>query len=204
MVLQCWRYMRARGWDTDAAGWSQAGKAQINLRRKRAARALLADWRNRNGVQMWMLANYLLSLPRLTQSAREEVIATCQDGLATLSHDHCAYYLAYMGAEACALSRDKEGLLAFWEQHSRYFSGTPGKEDFFPEWQRYLRHDIPVAVRSISEPAQKGYTFLLLKMHAARLWNPPVRARARQIFIFLARLLLVALASGSAILKLFQ
>jgi tetratricopeptide (TPR) repeat protein len=204
MVLACWRHLKDRKQDADTSAWAQAGNALVNLRRKRAARALLADWRMRTGVQMWMLANYLISLPRLTTAMRNEVVATCSDGLATLTHDHCARYLVYMGAEACVLSRDRDGLLAIWETYARYFEDSPKKDEFFPMWQRYLIADIPVAVRLFSKPTGKGYKRLLFKLHTKRLWNPSTRARLRSILIFLFRLVLIASLSGGALMQLFR
>jgi hypothetical protein len=106
---------------------------------------------------MWMLGNHVLALPRLTRGARTEVTAACREGLATLTHDHCARYLAYMGAEACVLNRDKQGLLAIWQNHNVYFEKSVQKGDFFPEWQRYLVYEIPQAVRLLSQPCEPGY-----------------------------------------------
>jgi hypothetical protein len=204
MVLSCWRYLRARGLDADTAAWAQTGNAMIYLEKKRAARALLADWRTRKGVQMWMLGNYIIALPRLTQAARDEVIATCHEGLATLAHDHCARYLVYMEAEAYALNRDKPGLLAIWESYARYFNGSPDKTEFFPQWQRYLMHDIPRAVRLLSEPGEPGYGRLLFRLRRMRLWNPSTRKRLRRIIVLVLRLTLLGLASGGALIRLFS
>jgi hypothetical protein len=204
LVVACWRHLRARGQDTDTAAWAQTGNALVSLRRKRAARALLSDWRSRTGVQMWMLANYLISLPRLTEAGRNEVVETCKDGLAKLAHDHCASYLAYMGAEACALNRDQPGLLAFWEHYARYFESPLKQDDFFPAWQRYLIADVPVAVRILSEPARRGYNRLLMKLYSKRLWNPPTRARLRRLLVLLARLILIASMSAGALRDLFR
>jgi tetratricopeptide (TPR) repeat protein len=204
MVLGCWSHLQARGLDSDTAAWAQAGNALINMERKHQARTLLADWRTRKGVQMWMLGNYALALPRLTRGARTEVTAACQEGLATLTHDHCARYLAYMGAEACVLNRDKQGLLAIWQNHSVYFEKSVQKGDFFPEWQRYLVYEVPQAVRLLSQPCEPGYASLRLKLHAKRLWSSPTRARARRIFWLLLRLLLIGMVSGSAIMQWFR
>jgi tetratricopeptide (TPR) repeat protein len=204
MVVMCWRHLRARGWETNTAAWAQAGSALVTLRKMHTARKLLADWRTRTAVQMWMVANYVVALPRFTKAGRNEVAATCREGLSTLAHDHSARFLAYMGAEACVLNRDTQGLLTLWNDYSRYFDGNPTAEEFFPQWQRYLMADIPVAVRRASEPAGKGLGSLRLKLCTGRLWNTNTRARARWIFVFLIRVLLVAMASGGALSHLFR
>jgi tetratricopeptide (TPR) repeat protein len=204
MVVACWRRMKARGLGSETAAWAQTGSALINLQKKGEARALLADWRTRRGIKMWMLANYLIALPRMSQSGCDEVIRTCREALEKLPHDHCARYLVYMGAEACVLIGDREGLMAFCETHRGYVAGTPQPGEFFPAWQRYLVDELLVAVRLVANPGEAGWGRVRWKLRLKRLWTPATRARARQIFILLVRIAAIATLSGGTLLRLFR
>jgi hypothetical protein len=109
-----------------------------------------------------------------------------------------------MGAEACALNRDNDRLPALWETYARYLRSAPDKGEFFPQWQRYLVDDLPVAVRLLASPGEPGLPRLLLNWQLRRIWNPSNRARVRRILILLLRLIVFALISSSAIVQLFR
>jgi tetratricopeptide (TPR) repeat protein len=203
-VVSLWNRMRLKNFGSNTDAWAQAGNATINLGRKRAARKLLGEWRSRTGVAMWMLGNYLLSLPRLRQDDLQEVIATCDEGLSGLSHDHCARYLAYMQAEACALSRNREGLLAVWNQRTYYFEGDIQKEEFFPQYQRYLIRDIPDAVHLVERSDDRGFRRLRRNLRLQRIWNPKTRARARLILTLLFRVVILLWLLGRSIESLIK
>jgi hypothetical protein len=50
--------------ECDAASWSEVGRALLELGRKKEARNLLAGWRQRTGIIMWMIVNYVMCFPR--------------------------------------------------------------------------------------------------------------------------------------------
>jgi tetratricopeptide (TPR) repeat protein len=204
LVLACWSRMRPKGFEANTDAWAQAGLAMINLRRKRAARKLFGDWRTRTGVEMWMLANYLLSLSRLTRNDLTEVIATCDEGLAGLRHDHCARYLTYMQAEACTLASDKSGLTDVWNQRAHYFEGDIKAEEFFPRSQRYLIRDIPIAVQLVQQSDDRGYRRLRRHLRFQRIWNREVRARSRKILTLLLRAILILWFTGRFLESFFR
>ena len=100
LVIRFWKQMCDEGLHGDSDAWAQAGRAMLNRGQNRMARALFRDWRDRLGVHMWSLANYIQTLSRFRGRDLEELTATCRDALADLPHDHCARYLACMQAEA--------------------------------------------------------------------------------------------------------
>jgi hypothetical protein len=204
LVLACWGRMRLKGFEANTDAWAQAGSAMINLKRKRAARKLFGDWRTRTGIGMWMLGNYLLSLSRLTRDDLREVITTCDEGLTGLPHDHCARYLTYMQAEACALASDKSGLTSVWNQRAHYFEGDIKTEEFFPQSQRYLIQDIPIAVQLVQQSDDRGYGRLRRHLLFQRIWNPEVRARSRKIITLLLQAILVLWFIGRSLESLFR
>jgi len=204
LTLACWNRMQAKGVELDTGAWAQAGRALLNLRRRGAARRLLQDWRSRTGVEMWMLSNYVLCISRLSRERLDEVIATCRDALALLAHDHCARYLACMGAEALAMAGDREGLLVFWQKYARYFEGLPARGEFFPQSQRYLLYDLPVSVRLLQQNDGPGYRRTIWTMWLKRLWSQQIRVRGKWLFILLLRLAVPLWLLAAALSTLFK
>jgi cellulose synthase operon protein C len=122
---------------------SQIARSLLNLNRKEEARSLLANWRERNGVAMWMVANYLSCFSRTDQGSWSEVLSTCKDALARLQHDHCAKYLAHVQAEICAARGDLNGFRETWTSHRPYFTGQRYESEWFDTGRVHLLKDIP-------------------------------------------------------------
>jgi hypothetical protein len=204
LALSWWNRLRAKGLESNSDVWAQAGRSMVSLGKKRAAKQLLQDWRTRTGIGMWVLANYQLCLSRLRRDDLQEVIATCRGALAGLPHDHCARYLAYMEAEACALGGDKPGLMDAWNRYARYFEGLPDKEEFFPAHQRYLVHEIPDAVRLVQKQDNSGFRRLQWKLGLQRFWSQQIRAKSKKYFVLLIRVAIVLWILGTALAPFFK
>src|SRR6202007_17711 len=116
----------------------ETARALVVLKRKGEARTLLENWRERSGVRMWAVANYVNSLPGMRGKHLGEIRSSCRDALAGLPHDHCAKYLVHREAEACALLGDEKGLLGVWEQHRNYFDGKLEDAEGFGVRRRVL------------------------------------------------------------------
>ncbi|HEY6372975.1 MAG TPA: tetratricopeptide repeat protein, partial [Candidatus Sulfotelmatobacter sp.] len=93
-VVRYWNAHRASLW-TNVDIWGQVGYCILGLGRKGEARKHFSDWKQRRGVQMWMVTNYVWSCARWGRSSREHIRTTCQEALAQLRHDHSAKYLAH-------------------------------------------------------------------------------------------------------------
>jgi hypothetical protein len=115
----------------------------VSLDRKEQARKLLTDWRQRVGVPMCAVANYVLCFSRRKTMDLQEVLSTCTDALAGLAHDNCAKYLAHVQAETCALLGDAEAFRRTWLKHKGYFTGELEKGEWFEGRYRHLLSDIP-------------------------------------------------------------
>ncbi|HEX5283886.1 MAG TPA: tetratricopeptide repeat protein [Bryocella sp.] len=171
LVIRLWKGLGDRGKDSDTQAWAEAGRAMIECRRYRMARALFRDWRTRRGVQMWSLANYALSFPRTRKHYLEELASTCRDALADLPHDHCARYLACLQAEACALAGDKEGLLAVWRDRRAYFDGELKKGEYFKTQEKHLLSDLPELAEAVERNDRKTYRRIRWRLRYKRLWT---------------------------------
>jgi len=161
VVRRLWR--KNRTLTMDVGEWAQVGRALVGLNMHSAGRKLLASWRDRPGVAMWMVTNYTLCLSRFRSAQLRELQATCQDALSGLPHDHCASYLAHILAEADALLGDKDGFLRTYNAYSGYFDKQLKKEEYFQAKRRYLLGDIPMMARYL----QQNETWLYRK----RLWK---------------------------------
>jgi tetratricopeptide (TPR) repeat protein len=186
LVIGFWKAMPPEAQTEDSGAWAQAGRAMINRRQYAAARALFKDWRNRRGVGMWSLANYMRSLSRFRQRDLEEVIATCRDALADLPHDHCARYLVCLEAEACALAGDKDGLLAVWNDRREYFKGELKKNEYFNAPEKYLMREIPDLVEALEQKSRGSYSRGVWHLRYRRVW----KAKGRQFWRILLRIII--------------
>ena len=128
---------------TSTEEWAETGRALVASHLSAAARRLYGGWRERSGVEMWMVCNYVLSLSRSRRDRLRERYASCRDALAGLPHDHCAKYLAHAQAEACAVLGLKDRFLETWAACARYFDGHVGTGEYFPKRERYLLKSIP-------------------------------------------------------------
>jgi tetratricopeptide (TPR) repeat protein len=200
LVIQLWNELYGDGSNADSEAWAEAGRAMATRGQYRLARDLFRDWRSRRGVRMWSLANYMQSLSRFRKSNLNEVIATCRDALANLTHDHCARYLTCMQAEACALVGDKEGLLAVWCDRRGYFGGELKKSEYFNASEKHLIHDIPEMVEALQRDDAKVYRKLLRRLRFQRLWNPSSRKEfwkiVRLVLLILILVWFIGMATG--------
>jgi predicted Zn-dependent protease len=150
LVASLWKKGRTLA-ESDVYSWSHVGVALINLGRKKQARALLGKWREREGVKMWMVANYLLCFPRGGRKQWQEIRSVCQNALETLPHDHCAKYLAHVHAEMSACLGDTAALRETWTRQQAYFTGKLEQSEWFEGRRQYLLGDIPCAARLLEQ-----------------------------------------------------
>jgi predicted Zn-dependent protease len=155
--------------ESDVDSWAQTARALVALKRKSEARKLLAGWRTRTGVGMWVIANYLMCLSALRGKELRETLLTCGDALAGLPHDHCAKYLVHRQAEACALLGDKTALSEVWKGHRNYFNGQLEKAEWFESRRRHLLADVPVIARSLQENNLSMYKRMLWSLRWKRI-----------------------------------
>lgn len=196
LVVRFWSQMCDHSADGDSAAWAEAGRALINLGKRGQARQLFQHWRDRRGVQMWSLANYLQCLSRFRKHDLDEVIVTCKDALTDLPHDHCARYLAVMQAEAYALIRDENGLLALWNDRRRYFDRDLQPGEYFKTDYKYLLTDIPELAEALQRNDQKSYRKTLRRIRFQRFWNQKRRKNALKLARILLQLLILLLFIG--------
>ena len=156
LVARYWKKNKAAV-ASDVDAWAETTRALVVLKRKREARTLLRTWRERSGVGMWAVANYVNCLTGMRSQPLEEMRSACHDALAGLPHDHCAKYLVHRQAEACALLGDEQGLLETWKQYRTYFDGKVEKGEWFEARRRYLLADMVILARSLQENNRKMY-----------------------------------------------
>ena len=137
--------------EADVDSWAQTGRALVNLNRKSDARKLLWRWRERTGVGMWTIANYVLCLSALHPKRLREMFSTCRDGLAGLPHDQCAKYLVHRQAEACALLGDTNAFRETYSAYRNYFNGKLETGEWFEVRRKYLLDELPVMARFLEE-----------------------------------------------------
>jgi len=123
---------------TAANEWAQIGRALLEGHRYAAARKFLGAWRERTGVAMWMVANYIISLSRRRRDQLQERLSSARDALAGLPHDNCANYLAHIQAEACARLGRQDLFLETLASHARYFDRDLEEGEFFWGRDRHL------------------------------------------------------------------
>jgi predicted Zn-dependent protease len=160
LVARYWRKNKAAV-EGDVDAWAETARALVVLKRKRQARTLLQNWRERSGVGMWAVANYVNTFTGMRKKQLREVHSTCRDALVGLPHDHCAKYLVHRQAEACALLGDQQGFLETWKQYRNYFDGKLEKREWFETRRRYLQGDLVILGRSLEENNRKMYNKVL-------------------------------------------
>jgi len=152
--------------------WSQLGRALIDLGRKARARALMQDWRQRRGLRMWMISNYILCFSSLSHPQLEELANTCTDALAGLPHDHCAKYLVYRLAEANALLGRRDELRQLWERYRNYFDGKIDQNEYFRLKDRFLVDQIPAIVYALRDGRGRDYRKAIRSLRRQRYLDP--------------------------------
>jgi tetratricopeptide (TPR) repeat protein len=131
--------------------WAQVGRALVILKRKPKARKLLAHWRERTGVGMWVLANYVICLSALRSKQLRETVSTCRDALSGLPHNQCAKFLVHRQAEAAILLGDTKTFTESYDEHKSYFNGKLEKGEWFETKRKYLMTDLPYMARWLQE-----------------------------------------------------
>ena len=150
LVINYWNKHRGEV-EADVSTWSETGRALASLRQRSEVRKLLSSWRERRGVSMWVVANYVGCLSAVWPSDLKEIVATSGDALRDLPHDHCARYVAHVKAEACVLLGDKRGLRETWDQYRSYFDCKEESNEWFEDRRRPLLTDIPMLVRFLEQ-----------------------------------------------------
>ncbi len=150
LVINYWNKHRGEV-EADVSTWSETGHALASLRRRSEVRKLLSSWRERRGVSMWVVANYVGCLSSVWPSDLKEIVASSGDALLDLPHDHCARYMAHVKAEACALLGDRRGLRETWDQYRSYFDCKEDSNEWFEARRRSLLTDIPMLVRFLEQ-----------------------------------------------------
>jgi hypothetical protein len=168
LVARYWKKNKAAV-EGDVDAWAETARALVVLKRKGEARTLLESWRERSGVGMWAVANYVNSLTGMRAKHWGEVRSSCRDALAGLPHDHCAKYLVHREAEACALLGDEKRLLEIWKQHRNYFDGKQEEAEWFEARRRYLLADLVILARSLEENNRKMYNKVLRSLRWKRI-----------------------------------
>jgi predicted Zn-dependent protease len=143
--------------DGEIGAWAEAARSLTALRRRREARALIGGWRQRQGVAMWIVANYVVCCSGLSGRDLREIRASCRDALAGLPHDHCARYLVFRLAEACALLGDEDGFGETRKRYDNYFDGKLEDHEFFEVKRRYLLADLPGMARDLENKDRHSY-----------------------------------------------
>ena len=204
LVVDCWNRNTSQKLHGNTEAWAQVGRALIGLKRRRAARRLLSNWRQRRGVSMWTVANLILSIPRWSRADREAVTSTCSNALEMLPHDHVSRYLAYMLAEAQALGRDFKGLKETGGRFSMSFNSRREKSEFFPEWQVYLTDLLPPAIEAVnagnSQPAKRTFYTLWLR----RLQRSLTPENPRRLVVIILRIVLALIILAYYAASLFH
>lgn len=160
LVVRYWKKNRS-SLEPDVDSWAQTGRALVILSRKSQVRKLLAAWRERVGVGMWVVTNYVTCLSSLRPEHLREMLSSCRDALAGLPHDHCAKFLAHLQAEACALLGDRKALLGTWTNHRNYFDGKLEKGEWFEARRKHLLADVPILARSLENNDLRMYRRIL-------------------------------------------
>ncbi|MGE5740954.1 MAG: tetratricopeptide repeat protein, partial [Candidatus Aminicenantes bacterium RBG_16_66_30] len=154
---------------TAADEWGQIGRAFIDGHLYADARRFFRAWRERTGVAMWMVANYVLSLSRFRRDELRERYDSARDALAGLPHDYCAKYLAHIQAEASALLGRNDLFLETWASHARFFDGQLDDGSYFAKKDRYLLTSIPRLADDLTQHRAGRARRTVLKLWLRRL-----------------------------------
>ena len=205
LVAKYWRGHRTDV-EGDPESCAQTARALIELGRRPEARELMTGWPERPGIRMWMIANFIDCFSGVLPTHLREIRTACTQALSALPHDHCARYLAHVGAEACALLDDKEGFLVVWKEHRAYFDGEISEGEWFKDDRRHLMEDIPKMVQFLEQNAPWKYRTTLWRLrwgHLSRtiLSSRPVRSARRISFVVWWLLLL---GSAAVLVNIFK
>ncbi len=170
LVARYWRNNR-KDVEGDVDSWAQTARALIRIGRERDARELMATWRNRTGVSMWMVANYVGCFSGVWANPLNEIRSICKDALSGLPHDNSTRYLAHVHAEACALLGDEKAFRAIWDEHQGYFDGELSEGEWFRGDRRHLREDIPALAHLLEQNQRWRYRTTLWRLRWSNAWR---------------------------------
>ena len=173
LVVRYWERIPAAV-ETDVDSWAEVGRALIDIGRKEEARKLMAAWRERVGVPMSAVANYVLCFSRLEEQDLQEVLSSCTAALADLTHDNCAKYLAHVKAETCALLGDADAFRRTWLEHKGYFTGRLEKGEWFENPRRHLLSDIPRLAELLERNQTEDFRSAGQELREKQYSPPPV------------------------------
>jgi len=156
LVARYWKKNRAVV-ESDTGAWEETARALMVLKRKKEVQELLEAWRERSGVGMWAVANYVNSFSGLGKGQLEKVRAACWDALSGLPHDHCAKYLVHRHMEACALLGDETGVRETWKEYRNYFNGKLEEGEWFAPRRKDLLTSTLVLARALEDKDNKLY-----------------------------------------------
>jgi predicted Zn-dependent protease len=158
---------------TTVSEWAEIGRAFVGCHLYAKARKLFKAWRERTGVAMWMISNYIISLSRINRDQLQERYNSSRDALAGLPHDHCAKYLAHLQAEACALLDNKDDFLSTWKSLGRYFDGKLEKGEYFKTEDFHLLTNIPKLAKYLMDKREVLARILFWKLWLRRIREVP-------------------------------
>lgn len=140
--------------DSEVGAWAETARALVVLKKRKKAEKLLEGWRERSGVGMWAVANYVNSVSGFGKARLEKIRQACRDALAGLPHDHCAKYLAHRLMEACALLSDQAGVKETWHGYRNYFNGKLEEGEWFAQRRSALLTEALVLARALEDDAK--------------------------------------------------
>lgn len=205
-VIKYWQRRPAEA-EADPESWAQVGMALSAIKRRRA-KTFLGAWRQRAGIGMWVIANYVLCFNRRRKKDRLEILASCRDALAILPHDHAAKGLAHLLAEMCALLGDTEAFREAWTRYGVYYTGEVEEGEWLEKEHAHLLREIPrlgrLLDRNDMEAFRKACRQLGKQQHDSAPFLPDLRiqpgsaALRAVIVVFMCAVLriLLALAGG--------
>jgi hypothetical protein len=195
VVVRYWKRNRSKV-ESEIGAWTETARALTGLRHKREARRLMSGWRDRKGIAMWAVANYVINCSGVGFRQLEEVRSSSRDALAGLPHDHCARFLAYRLAEACVLLGDEDGFRETWEKYQTYFDGKLEEGEFFEAKRRYLMADLPSLARLLHNNQKRLYRrkVRLLWWERLKLLAPKPNVRIHVAWWWLIWLVLMILS----------
>jgi predicted Zn-dependent protease len=145
----------------DVDAWSETARALAGLKHnKRETIRFMQGWRERAGMQMWVVTNLIICYSPFRRKHLREMAAACHDALAGLAHDHCARFLAYIEAESYVLMNDKKAFQEAWQRNKNYFEGKIEDNEWFQVSRRHLAADILQIARALEAGSKSKYRSL--------------------------------------------
>ena len=129
-VVRYWEAHR-EAIEADVESWGQVGRAFLELKQHNEACELFSTWPERKGVQMFMVANYVLSLLADGHDNYARALTASEEALRGLHHDSTAKFLAHIAAEMCIRLGDRDRFMDIWRAHRPYFTGRLNQGEFF-------------------------------------------------------------------------